>query len=145
MSLHLCASVYDTARQPAAGTRLALRSLVTAMTRRQMLRLAAAAAFARPGKSAPYQPAIENLAARRWFQDAKFGMFIHWGVYSVLGKAEWVLNNTRMSSADYEKLAPLFNPVKYAPSQLGGRAKAAGLRDITSTSKHHYGVSMVGT
>jgi alpha-L-fucosidase len=110
-----------------------------------MLRLAAAAAFARPGKSAPYQPAIENLAARRWFQDAKFGMFIHWGVYSVLGKGEWVMNNTRMSIADYEKLAPQFNPVKYDPAQWVGLAKAAGMRYITITSKHHDGFAMFGT
>jgi alpha-L-fucosidase len=115
------------------------------MTRRQLIRLAAAAAVARPGKSAPYQPAPENLAARRWFQDAKFGMFIHWGIYSVLGKGEWVMNNTHMSVAEYEKVAAQFNPVKYDPAQWVALAKAAGMRYITITSKHHDGFAMFGT
>ena len=38
-----------------------------------------------------YQPSLENLKSREWFQDAKFGLFIHWGVYSVLGDGEWVM------------------------------------------------------
>ncbi len=42
---------------------------------------------------AQYKPSAENLRNREWFQDAKFGLFIHWGVYSVLGDGEWVMNN----------------------------------------------------
>jgi alpha-L-fucosidase len=44
----------------------------------------------------PYTPASENLKARRWFQEARFGLFVHWGVYSVLGDGEWVMNNQRI-------------------------------------------------
>ena len=44
-----------------------------------------------------YQPTEANLKAREWFQDARFGMFIHWGVYSVLGDGEWVMNNRKMT------------------------------------------------
>ncbi len=51
-----------------------------------------------------YQTAPENLEARKWFQDAKFGMFIHWGVYSILGDGEWVMNNRRIPVKDYERL-----------------------------------------
>ena len=53
------------------------------MTRRTLLSLAAAAAVPLRLKAEPYQPTEANLAAREWFQNAKFGMFIHWGVYSV--------------------------------------------------------------
>lgn len=116
-----------------------------AMTRRTMISLTAAAAANRPANAAPYQPAPENLAARKWFQDAKFGMFIHWGVYSVLGKGEWVMNNTQMSVAEYEKVPPQFNPVKYDPAAWVGLAKSAGMRYITITSKHHDGFGMWAT
>src|SRR5580658_3141017 len=60
-----------------------------------------------------YQPSPANLEARQWFQQARFGMFIHWGVYSVLGKGEWVMNNDKMTVAEYEKLAPQFNPTEF--------------------------------
>ena len=61
-------------------------------------------AVAPVSSNAQYQPTPENLEARRWFQDAKFGLFIHWGVYSVLGDGEWVMNNRKMPVSEYEKL-----------------------------------------
>ena len=51
-----------------------------------------------------YKPAPENLAARQWFQDAKFGLFIHWGVYSTLASGEWVMYQQKLDKATYEKL-----------------------------------------
>src|ERR1700732_5159527 len=77
--------------------------------------------------AADYQPAPEKLKAREWFQDSKFGLFIHWGVYSVLGKGEWVMNNDKMSIAEYEKLPARFNPVKYDPAAWVALAKQAGM------------------
>ena len=59
--------------------------------------------------NAQYKPSKENLEARKWFQDAKFGLFIHWGVYSVLGDGEWVMNNQNISISEYEKLPKFFN------------------------------------
>ncbi len=115
------------------------------MTRRTMLTLAAASVAARGAQTSPYQPAPENLRAREWFRDAKLGLFVHWGVYSVLGKGEWVMNNTHMSVADYEKVPPQFNPVKYDPAAWVAMAKGAGMRYITITSKHHDGFAMWGT
>jgi alpha-L-fucosidase len=93
----------------------------------------------------PYVPTKENLAAREWFLDAKFGLFIHWGVYSVLAKGEWVMNNDRMSKVEYEKLPPQFNPVRYNAAEWVALAKAAGMKYITITSKHHDGFAMWGT
>src|SRR5262245_41301011 len=90
----------------------------------------------------PYEPSPENLKAREWFQDAKFGLFIHWGVYSVLGDGEWVMNNHKMTVAEYEKLPPQFNPTEYDPAEWVRMAKAAGMKYITITSKHHDGFAM---
>lgn len=53
-----------------------------------------------------YAPIKENLQSRQWFQDAKFGLFVHWGVYSVPGRGEWVMNNEKISVSEYEKFAP---------------------------------------
>jgi alpha-L-fucosidase len=90
----------------------------------------------------PYQPTPENLKAREWFQDARFGLFIHWGVYSVLGDGEWVMNNRKMTAAEYEKLPPRFNPTQFDPAAWVALAKAAGMKYITITSKHHDGFAM---
>lgn len=109
-----------------------------AMTRREALQVAAAAAI-------PYQPSAENLKARQWFQDAKFGLFVHWGVYSVLGKGEWVMNNDRMSIDDYQKLPARFNPTAFDAAQWVSLVKAAGQKYITITSKHHDGFAMWAT
>ncbi len=87
----------------------------------------------------------ERLKAREWFQNAKFGMFIHWGVYSVLGDGEWVMNNKKIPISEYEKLAPKFNPIEYDPAQWVSIAKNAGMKYITITSKHHDGFAMWGT
>jgi hypothetical protein len=51
-----------------------------------------------------YEPTPENLKTREWFQDAKFGLFIHWGVYSVLGDGEWVMNQQQIPVKTYEKI-----------------------------------------
>lgn len=92
-----------------------------------------------------YQPAPENLRAREWFRDAKFGMFVHWGVYSVLGDGEWVMHNRKMTIAEYEKLAAKFNPTEFNAAEWVALAKEAGMRYITFTSKHHDGFAMWGT
>src|ERR671932_995052 len=97
---------------------------------------------ARTAAQAGYQPAPVNLAARRWFQTAKFGLFIHWGVYSVLGDGEWVMNNRKMTVAEYEPLAARFNPTEFDAARWVALAKAAGMRYITITSKHRDGFAM---
>ena len=73
-----------------------------------------------------YRPTAANLAAREWFQDARFGLFVHWGVYSVLGDGEWVMNNRKIPVADYEKLPAQFNPVEFDAAEWVALAKAAG-------------------
>jgi alpha-L-fucosidase len=104
--------------------------------------VALAAASSPPTPAADYVPAPENLEARRWFQDAKFGLFVHWGVYSVLGDGEWVMNNRRIPARDYEKLPALFNPTEFDAREWVALVKSAGMKYITITSKHHDGFAM---
>ncbi len=92
-----------------------------------------------------YQPSPSNLEARRWFQDAKFGLFIHWGVYSVLGNGEWEMNERKIAVHEYEKLPAFFNPISYDPAEWVALAQSAGMRYITITSKHHDGFAMFGS
>jgi alpha-L-fucosidase len=96
------------------------------------------------GQGAPAIPA-ERLAAREWFRDAKFGMFVHWGVYSQLGQGEWVMENRSIPVDTYEWLASAFNPVKFDARAWVATAKAAGVRYITITARHHDGFSMFAT
>ena len=89
-----------------------------------------------------YKPSDENIKAREWFEDARFGLFIHWGVYSVLGDGEWVMNNQNISIEEYEKLPSFFNPVYFDAEEWVLMAKGAGMKYITITSRHHDGFSM---
>jgi alpha-L-fucosidase len=89
-----------------------------------------------------YQPTPENLKARQEFQDEKFGMFIHWGVYSVLGDGEWVFHNRKLTLAEYEKLPKFFDPEKFDAKAWVSLAKSAGMKYITITSRHHDGFAM---
>lgn len=91
---------------------------------------------------AAYEPTKENLEARQWFQDAKFGLFIHWGVYATIGKGEWVMQQQKMSITEYERYAGLFNPEKFDAKAWVSMAKKAGMKYITITSKHHDGFAM---
>ena len=89
-----------------------------------------------------YSPSKENLEARKWFEEAKFGLFIHWGVYSVLGDGEWVMNNQNISIKEYERLPGFFNPIEFDADEWVKMAKEAGMKYITITSRHHDGFSM---
>ena len=89
-----------------------------------------------------YTPSEENLKAREWFQDAKFGMFIHWGVYSVLAKGEWVMQHDKMNIEQYEQLPPKFNPTKFDADAWVKMAKDAGVGYLIFTTKHHDGFAM---
>ncbi|OAD42232.1 alpha-L-fucosidase [Polaribacter atrinae] len=89
-----------------------------------------------------YEPTKSNLEARQWFEDAKFGLFIHWGVYSILGAGEWVMNNQNIAIDAYEKLPSFFNPTKFNAEEWVQIAKNAGMEYITITTRHHDGFSM---
>jgi len=89
-----------------------------------------------------YRPSPENLRARQEYQDAKFGMFIHWGVYSVLGDGEWVFHDRKLSVDEYNRLPKFFDPEKFDAHAWVSLAKSAGMKYITITSRHHDGFAM---
>jgi len=82
-----------------------------------------------------------------WWRDARFGMFIHWGLYAIPAgewegetkHAEWILTTAQIPVKEYEKFAPQFNPIKFDPAAWVSMAKNAGMKYIVITSKHHDG------
>ena len=88
-----------------------------------------------------YQPAPENLLARKQFQQDRFGLFIHWGASSVLGNGEWVMNNRNIKVKDYSRLINFFNPQGFDPKAWVSMAKSAGMKYIIFITRHHDGFS----
>jgi len=94
--------------------------------------------------AAPLQVHADSNSAGRlkWFRNARFGMFIHWGVYSLLGRGEWVMHHEKIPVKEYEKLSQQFNPTEFDAREWVALAKAAGQKYITFTTKHHDGFCM---
>jgi alpha-L-fucosidase len=92
-----------------------------------------------------YNPAPENLAARQWFSDAKFGLFIHWGPFSIPGDGEWVMQTRNITVKNYTRLMDFFNPIAFDAAQWVSMAKNAGMNYITLITRHHDGFSMWDT
>jgi alpha-L-fucosidase len=91
-----------------------------------------------------YKPSPENLNNREWFRDARFGMFIHWGVSSVLGKEiGWAVAGQDVN--EYRKNMYVFNPLKFNAAEVVKLAKDAGMKYITFTTRHHDSFSMFDT
>lgn len=89
-----------------------------------------------------YTPSSEILQARKEFQDNKFGIFIHWGVYSMLASGEWTMNNHNLDYKEYATLAEGFYPSKFDANQWVSIIKEAGAKYLCITSRHHDGFSM---
>ena len=96
-------------------------------------------------QSSSYLPSASNLKAREKFMDMKFGLFIHWGIYSVLGDGEWIMHNRKIPYYNYKRLADFFNPQEFNAKEWVALAKNAGMKYITVTSRHHDGFSMFKT
>lgn len=73
----------------------------------------------------------------KWFEDARFGMFVHFGPYSVLGDGEWVMNNRPIKTNEYKRLQDFFNPQEFNAAEWVRIAKSAGMKYIAFTSRHH--------
>src|SRR5262249_30331982 len=94
-----------------------------------------------PASSAAQDPRLD------WWRDARFGMFIHWGLYAVpagewdgkTGYGEWIMNHAHIPVEEYEKLRARFNPASFDADAIVRAAKNAGMRYIVITSKHHDG------
>ncbi|ULQ53262.1 alpha-L-fucosidase [Flavihumibacter fluvii] len=88
-----------------------------------------------------YTPSAANISARTQFQDNKYGMFIHWGLSSMLADGEWVMNNRNIRVEDYKRLLHAFNPADFDAAQWVSTAKKAGMKYIVFITRHHDGFS----
>lgn len=77
-----------------------------------------------------------------WWTEARFGMFIHWGLYAQAARHEWVKKNERIPDAEYQKYFELFDPDLFDPTEWAKKAKAAGMKYAVITTKHHEGFNM---
>lgn len=109
------------------------------MQKKLILLLSLASLFTGSSAQSPLTP--ENKAARQQFQNDKFGMFIHWGVYSTLGAGEWVMNERKITKANYARLLKGFYPVNFNADKWVAAAKSAGMKYIVFTTRHHDGFS----
>ncbi len=125
--------------------------------------LAVGALVAAPGESQPAQtsvaaasvpePELTREERIKWWREARFGMFIHWGLYSIpagvwkdkvhpTGYSEWIMFDEKIPAKEYELLAGRFNPVKFDARAWAAIAKKAGMKYMVLTTKHHDGFSM---
>jgi len=81
----------------------------------------------------------------RWWHEARFGMFVHWGLYSQLERHEWVMNRERIPKNEYEKLADTWKPKPRPMLEWARLAKAAGMKYMVMTTKHHEGFCLWDT
>ena len=135
-----------------------------------VLGLAADSGFAQSAHSQPNHPAVvvleqedvaphaDETTAQRdarlaWWRKGKFGMFVHWGIYSTTGglyngqklpnSAEWMMCRGKIPIAEYEKYADQFNPTEFNADEFVGLAKEAGMTYLVITAKHHDGFATV--
>ena len=139
---------------PLRSTGTCLVLLASVLTTGAGPRLAAAEA---DQVALPRETAEQRDARMKWWREARFGMFIHWGLYAIPagswkgqpigGIGEWIMDRANIPVADYEKLAPRFNPVQYDPAQWARVARDAGIKyrdiDTTRTSLEEIFVTLV--
>ena len=92
-----------------------------------------------------YTPSADNIAARKHFQDSKFGIFLHWGLYAMLATGEWTMTNKDLNYKEYAKLAGGFYPSRFSAKEWVSQIKASGAKYICFTTRHHEGFSMFKT
>lgn len=92
-----------------------------------------------------YVPAPENLEARQAFSDQRFGIFLHWGIYSMFAQGEWYMQNAGIDRHEYAKAADAFYPHRFNAHGWVAAFKAAGAKYICFTTRHHDGFSMFDT
>lgn len=88
---------------------------------------------------------LERRKRMQWWHEAKFGMFIHWGLYSIIGRHEWAMELEAIPVAEYEQLTKLFRPKPYPAKEWAQLAKQAGMKYMVMTTKHHEGFCLFDT
>src|SRR5580692_8129589 len=130
-----------------------LHRVTAALMLSMSLSLTQSLAYAQPSVDPHANETKEQRDARmKWLREARFGMFIHWGLYSVPagtwngkrigGIGEWIMNTGKIPVADYAALAPQFDPTKFNADTWAQIAKDAGMKYMVITAKHHDGFAM---
>ena len=81
----------------------------------------------------------------QWWHEARYGMFIHWGVYSIAARGEWVMYREHIPADEYARLSKRFVPKRYDADEWVALAKQAGMKYMVMTSRHHDGFSLFDT
>jgi len=128
------------------------RQLIRIRTRRAVATLAMACLGASIAAAQDPSKPLSPEERMKWFREAKFGLFIHWGLYcipagewkgqAIPGIGEWIMNRARIPVTEYEQLAKQFNPVKFDADAFAQLAQDAGMKYLVITSKHHDGFAM---
>jgi alpha-L-fucosidase len=119
---------------------IALVALLTAISARAADSLpSVAAGVVATGSDSFTETPAQHAARISWWRDARFGMFIHWGLYSIPGRGEWVQWNEQIPVEEYAKLADKFDPAHFDPDAWAETAKAAGMKYMVLTTRHHDG------
>jgi len=87
----------------------------------------------------PKETEAQKTERMKWWTDARFGMFIHWGLYALPARHEWVKNYERLTNEEYQKYFEMFNPDLYDPKEWAKKAREAGMKYVVLTAKHHEG------
>jgi len=111
----------------------------------EMLGVGTAAAALPLGVAAQTSTDEDRARRMKWWHEAKFGMFIHWGLYSVLGRHEWVMENEGIPVSEYQELAKRFTPKPNAARDWAKLARRAGMKYMVMTTKHHEGFCLFDT
>ena len=114
--------------------------------KKHLLSIAALSLLAAAATSASaqedYQPSPEIVQSQEQFRENRFGIFIHWGIYSMYGQGEWALNYNGLTHEEYSKMAGGFYPADFDAAEWVSAIKASGARYICITTRHHDGFSM---
>ena len=92
-----------------------------------------------------YEPTKENLQSRKEFAEDRFGIFIHWGIYSMFAQGEWYLQNVGLNRDEYAKAADAFYPHRFDAKEWVSVIKASGAKYVCFTTRHHDSFSMWNT
>ena len=107
--------------------------------------LASSSLWGQANEFTSYQPAPENIKARQNFADSRFGIFLHWGLYSMFAQGEWYMQNENINNKEYAKSADAFYPHSFDAAAWISTFKKAGAKYICFTTRHHEGFSMWDT
>lgn len=113
--------------------------------RRVLISLALLVAIAASATAQSYIPTEENLRSREAFAEDRFGIFIHWGIYSMFAQGEWYLQNAGLNCHEYAKAADAFYPHRFDAKEWVAAVKASGAKYICFTTRHHDSFSMWDT